>query len=267
MLLPAVPRADATAFACPGALFVWGPGSRSDRHRHHCVQLVLALSATLRFRQPIRGQWTEAGGVLVKPDAWHEVDARDTNVLIGFIDAESDLGGALCDRAAKDLAAIEPQTLARWRTQLGGPASLTPGVVGAWVTGTLLRDRRPVAIDHRVRRVLRILPDRLNEEHSVSLEALSKVVGLSPSRFLHLFTASVGVPLRPYVLWLRLQRGARELALGQSVADAAHAAGFADAAHFTRTFRRTLGATPRQVVHRGLAARARPTGGRNRSSA
>jgi len=72
---------------------------------------------------------------------------------------------------------------------------------------------------------------------------------------MHLFTKSVGVPLRPYVLWLRLQCGARALALGKSVADAAHAAGFSDAAHFTRTFRRMIGATPRQILRRGFAAR------------
>jgi AraC-like DNA-binding protein len=103
--------------------------------------------------------------------------------------------------------------------------------------------------------VLRQLPERLADDAAVSLEALADSVRLSPSRFLHLFTTSLGVPLRPYVLWLRLQRGARELALGKSVADAAHAAGFADAAHFTRTFRRTMGATPRQVLQRGVAAR------------
>jgi AraC-like DNA-binding protein len=72
---------------------------------------------------------------------------------------------------------------------------------------------------------------------------------------MHLFTTSVGVALRPYVLWLRLQRAAGELARGTSVADAAHAAGFSDAAHFARTFPRMLGATPRQVIRRGLAAR------------
>jgi len=72
---------------------------------------------------------------------------------------------------------------------------------------------------------------------------------------LHLFTTSVGVPLWPYVLWLRLQRRASELARGKSVANAAHVARFSDAAHFTRTFRRMIGATPRQVLRRGRAAR------------
>jgi AraC-like DNA-binding protein len=45
------------------------------------------------------------------------------------------------------------------------------------------------------------------------------------------------------------------LARGTSVADAAYAAGFSDAAHFTRTFRRMIGATPRQILRRGFAAR------------
>jgi hypothetical protein len=44
----------------------------------------------------------------------------------------------------------------------------------------------------------------------VSLDAVVASVGLSPSRFLHLFMTSVGVPLRPYVLWLRLRCGASE---------------------------------------------------------
>ena len=123
------------------------------------------------------------------------------------------------------------------------------------MTNTLLCERKPPSIDHRVRRVLRDLPNRLAEAEAVSLDVVAASVRLSPSRFLHLFTTSVGVPLRPYVLWLRLQCGARELARGKSVAEAAYAAGFADAAHFTRTFRRMIGATPRQVLRRGLAAR------------
>jgi AraC-like DNA-binding protein len=216
----------------------------------------MALRGTLRFRQRQRQRWTTCGAVLVRPDAWHEVNARGTDVLIAFVDAESELGAALAERTASEVAAIPPATVAEWRTHLGdAAASLTAARVEPWVTRTLLRDRRPPPIDYRVRRVLRALPGRLAEEEAVSLDAVAASVGLSPSRFMHLFTRSVGVPLRPYVLWLRLQCGARELALGKSVADAAHAAGFSDAAHFTRTFRRMLGATPRQILRRGFVAR------------
>jgi AraC-like DNA-binding protein len=176
-------------------------------------------------------------------------------VLIAFVDAESALGAALAARTTADVEPIPSDTVAEWRSQLGDAGSLTAARVEPWVTGTLLRDRRPSSIDHRVKRVLRTLPTRLAEAEAVSLEAVAASVGLSPSRFLHLFTTSVGVPLRPYVLWLRLQCGARELAAGKSVAESAQTAGFSDAAHFTRTFRRMMGATPRQVLQRGFAAR------------
>lgn len=255
MLLPASKYVGASAFTWPAALFLWGPGSWTDRHRHHCAQLVMALRGMLRFRGRQRQRWTKCEAVLVRPDAWHEVDARDTDVLIAFVDAESDLGAALAARTESAVAPIAPGTVAEWRTQLGEPASLTADRVRPWVTDTLLRDRRPPSLDYRVKRVLRALPNRLADADTVSLDAVAATVGLSPSRFMHLFTTSVGVPLRPYVLWLRLQCGAGELARGRTVTDAAHAAGFSDAAHFTRTFRRMIGATPRQVLRRGFAAR------------
>jgi AraC-like DNA-binding protein len=255
MLLPATPHAGTAAFTWPAALFVWGPGSWSDRHRHHCVQLVFALTGNLRFRERERQGWTTGGAVLVRPDAWHEVDARKTEVLIAFVDAESDLGAALIECAPDAVGPVDARIVTEWRAQLGDPSTLTSARVEPWVKKTLLRARRPPPLDPRVKRVLRSLPKRLADEDDVSLDSVAASVGLSPSRFLHIFTTSVGVPLRPYVLWLRLQRAAGELARGTSVAAAAHAAGFSDGAHFTRTFRRMIGATPRQVIQRGLAAR------------
>jgi AraC-like DNA-binding protein len=56
--------------------------------------------------------------------------------------------------------------------------------------------------------------------------------------------------VRRYVLWLRLQRAVAALSSGRSVTDAAYAAGFSDAAHLSRTFRRMLGCPPRDLVRR-----------------
>lgn len=255
MLLPTPRSEGASAFAWPAALFLWGPGSWSDLHRHHSVQLVFALRGSIRFRERARDRWVRCGAVVVKPDAWHEIDCRGIEVLIGFVDAESDLAAALGNWAGSNLSPIPPRMIAHWRSKLGNPDSLTAARVQPWVHDTLLPHRRPAPLDYRVKRILKTLPQRLADAEAVSLRALAKSVGLSPSRLMHLFTGSVGVPLRPYILWLRLQYAAGELARGRSVAAAGHEAGFSDAAHFTRTFRRMLGATPRQVLRRGLAAR------------
>jgi transcriptional regulator GlxA family with amidase domain len=61
---------------------------------------------------------------------------------------------------------------------------------------------------------------------------------------MHAFTESIGIPLRRYLAWLRLQRAAAAIVGGTPLAEAALAAGFSDAAHMSRTFRAMLGMTP-----------------------
>src|SRR5262249_14532606 len=96
---------------------------------------------------------------------------------------------------------------------------------------------------------------RLGVSDDFSLKTLARISGLSQSRFMHVFTESVRVPLRRYILWLRLQRASCELMDGVSVTTAAHSAGFSDAAHLTRTFRRMLGTTPSDLALRKRISR------------
>jgi len=119
-----------------------------------------------------------------------------------------------------------------------------------WLRECLLRRRGAVAVHPRVWRVLTHLRQQRSPLDDPSLKALAGIAGLSESRFMHVFTESVGVPVRPYILWLRLQRAACDLMNGASVTTAAHAAGFSDAAHLTRTFRRMLGVTPTDLALR-----------------
>jgi AraC-like DNA-binding protein len=255
MLIGGSKSRNPAALLWPAALVVWGPGSASSLHRHHCVQLVLALCETLRVRERASQRWTTCAGVLIRPDASHEVDATNTDVLIAFVDPESELGTALLDRVAAQITILSLADVAGWRSMLGSAATLDSARVEPWLRTELLHRAQIPRLDPRVKRTLRMLREQLAELNDVSLPHLARSVGLSPSRLMHLFTHSVGVPLRPYVLWLRIQRAAGELAAGRSVTEAAHAAGFSDSAHLTRTFRRMLGATPRDIVKRQPATR------------
>jgi AraC-like DNA-binding protein len=241
------------ALVWPAAMIVWGPGFTSAAHRHHSVQLVMALQGTLLVRGRPGDEWMKCGAFLVRPDAVHEVDARDTTVLIAFVDAESELGAALCERIHDDILRIRPSQVARWRAALGPAPS--EARVERWVRNQLLRRRRAVKIHPGVSRVLGYLRESLAVADDVSLDRLAGISGLSRSRFMHVFTESVGVPVRPYILWLRVQQAACELMIGASVTMAAQNAGFADAAHLTRTFRRMLGLTPSDLALRGRASR------------
>jgi AraC-like DNA-binding protein len=234
--------------AWPAAMIVWGPGFRSMAHHHHCVQLIVTLHGDMRVRGRPGKRWTKCGAALVRPDAVHEIDAPGGTIVIGFIDAESEIGAALIERITGDIAHVPVHEVARWRAMLG----TTPNkqTVERWLTRCLVRGKGVVTIHPGVRRVLSHLRQQQGSLDDSSLTALARIAGLSPSRFMHVFTESVGVPVRPYVLWLRLQRAACDLTNGATVTSAAHAAGFSDAAHLTRTFRRMLGTTPTEIALR-----------------
>ena len=84
---------------------------------------------------------------------------------------------------------------------------------------------------------------------SHSMAELGECAGLSASRFLHLFKAETGVPLRRYRLWNRHGRGGRAHSReGRSLTEAAHAAGFASSAHFSTAFRDMFGMMPSEFL-------------------
>lgn len=112
------------------------------------------------------------------------------------------------------------------------------------------------AVHPSVQRVLHYLDQSELGRSVTSLEHLATIAELSPSRLMHVFTLSMGVPLRRYLLSLRVQCAAAALAAGHTVTESAYIAGFADAAHLTRSFRRMVGMTPTEILRR---ARDKPS--------
>lgn len=101
---------------------------------------------------------------------------------------------------------------------------------------------QPAYVDTRINAALAFLRD--SPQAYDSIEALSARVHLSSSRFAHLFKKVVGVPVRRYVLWLKMRR-ALDLAIGgDSLTTAALSAGFADSAHLSRSVRAMMGIAP-----------------------
>jgi AraC-like DNA-binding protein len=101
-------------------------------------------------------------------------------------------------------------------------------------------------LDPRVAGVLASI--RASDDLRISLEDAAASVFLSPGRFAHLFTAHVGLPFRRYMLWRKLSRAMVAIGRSDSLAQAAYAGGFADAAHLTRTFNQMFGLPPSTLM-------------------
>jgi len=77
--------------------------------------------------------------------------------------------------------------------------------------------------------------------------ALAECAGLSEPRLQHLFKAETGVTLGQFKTALQMRHAAQVMASGSTLTVAAHAAGFADSAHFSRRFKKMFGVMPSMI--------------------
>ena len=106
-------------------------------------------------------------------------------------------------------------------------------------------------LDPRITKVLNKIQEA--DDLRVSLDTAAGMAFLSPSRFAHLFREQVGLPFSRYMLWRKMTRAMLAIGSERTIADAAQAADFADAAHLTRTFYQMVGMAP-SVLMRGTFA-------------
>lgn len=215
---------------------------KTDVHAHHVLQLTLALTGHVELESDgvcIRGE-----AVAIAPDAPHTFEATG---LVAHLFVASDgkagreITRSLCGK--RSLAAIHADLLgdfpARLRTSFQRNADDLRALAEALIARLAGESSRAEPLDPRIRKVIAWVAARLDQ--SVSLRDVTEVAGLSPGRTRHLFVEQTGLSFRTFLLWLRLVRAVELFADGASLTEAAHSAGFADSAHFSRTFRRMFG--------------------------
>jgi AraC-like DNA-binding protein len=225
------------AFIGPGWAAFVGRAGDNRPHAHHALQLVVAFDTPV----PV---WTEDAGMrlihtaVLDRDLRHALHPSEARVGLLYLDAESAAARALRPRAGTH-EPLPPETAwlhfdAATRGDVMAVGRLL-ALLGAAFSSTAPADA-----------VMQRVVERLSVEADVpaSLRVLATWTSLSVSRFAHRFRNHTGMPVRPYLRWLRLQRAAHAIAGQANITKAAHLAGFADAAHLSRTFQRHFGITP-----------------------
>ncbi len=226
------------------------PGHRypkTDFHSHHVIQVTLALRGRVEFD----GEAGSVSGVAVAiaPDTTHAFEA-DGLVAHLFVASDGRAGRQIARGLFSEGGPIAPISAhrlgdfpARLRAAFEDPQqsdedlrTLGRGLI-AQLAGGCVDARTP---DPRVQKIIAWAAARLDDQ-AVSLGDVAALIGLSPGRARHLFVQQTGMPFRTYLLWLRLVRAVELFAGGMSLTEAAHAAGFSDSAHLSRTFRRMFG--------------------------
>jgi len=215
----------------------------TDFHSHHAVQVTLSLGGRFALRTT---DHRIAADAAVAPDVSHIFEAEGLNAIL-FIEPESRAGRAIARRLFEREALVAiPPDLANDLIERLAATYRNPGKDDAslMALGRLLVARLAGTVDARlpdarVQQIIAYAATRLDDP--ITLGAVARSVGLSPGRARHLFVEQTGLPFRTYLLWLRITKAVGLFAGGSSLTEAAHEAGFADSAHFSRTFRRMFG--------------------------
>lgn len=222
-------------------------------HAHHAFQLVIGIDGDVGA-QGKKGDWRSGRGLVVPPDVEHSFDGLGSSAAMLFVDPESREGVWLRSSFKRDIAFVPAERVApaseALRTFLERPhesadmRTLILQCVQAMCAGAPPSRK----MDERVTKVLQEI--RASQDLRISLESAAASVFLSEGRFAHLFKQQVGLPFRRYMLWRKLARAVVAIGRERTLAAAAHAADFSDAAHLTRTFYQMFGIAP-SVMMRG----------------
>lgn len=230
-----------------GAMFIGSGGGTVHPHAHYAIQIVLGAPAGLLVQDGRRGEWTPCAGAIVPSRTVHSINVSDCDwSTVIFVEPETPAGRALARRTERRVQFLRPEEL-----------SDVPALEKAWRT-----DRNAAAVQDAARKLIlglsgispyapsdaRVLQAiehmRSRPDETLTLEDVAEAVNLSPSRFRHLFVEETGMPLRTYQLWRRFLRVWEFLMQGETLAGAAHAAGFSDSAHLSRTCKTMFGLAP-----------------------
>lgn len=234
-----------------GTLFLWpdhwqvvGQLMPNRPHRHISASLLVGLDQP--FRLQVEGRWRHTRAAIVAPDVPQALDPGNAAMWIAQLDPDSHFWCAMAPLVGDALSAD---------IELGDGALPHPherdcNAMRLHLASLVTRvGRHPVTLDPRVAKVCDSLRRNLPEKLDVS--ALAAEVGLSASRLSHLFRQQTGVPLRRFLLHMKMNRALTFWEPGKPVSHVAAEAGFYDQPHLVRTAREMFDALPSEYVSKG----------------
>lgn len=228
-------------------LFV-GSGLRTRTHRHLSASVTLSFDDAFEVR--LHDRVSRARLMVIGPDTEHALDARHAHVINLQLDPETELYARLRDGVLRERELLLAEAVDEGLLDTLTRACAEPRLPAERVVEALLErlgvPHATLQFDPRVAHALALL--KASFPAAPSSESLAKRVGASESRLMHVFREQVGVPLRRYTLWLRLRHLLFCVAAGDNLTHAAHAAGFADSAHFARVFSSMFGVPPSSLL-------------------
>lgn len=241
---------------------------------HHAIVVHLRPSVQVRGRVGGReiDERVRPGEVMIVPAGdevrWRWDPNRSVHALHLYLHPSFLRSAAVACGLAPNLIAVEPRTGIRDAQIRHLALSLLHELNEANVVGNLyaeslatvlamrivrhyscvrdVRVRKGGMAPGKLRRAIEFINEKLDWEDEFSLADVAETAGVSYYQFFRAFKQSMGLSPNQYLLERRVERAKRMLAETRCpIADISLRVGFASQSHFTSTFRRLTGATPR----------------------
>jgi len=220
-------------------------------HQHYAIQISIDLSRMCESQES--KQWQTYSALIIAPNYPHQIGGLGSFQATLLIEPDTKLGQLIVSQYLKEssireinLSLLEKQLVEFKKYLTKKKSCCVARKFSEYLLQQLLGSPSlPKGLDSRIQQALKLI----KESHSLDVTSgfIAHQLDLSESRFTHLFKDELNIPLRRYLLWLRLIKATRLLLSEHSFTSVAHEVGFSDGAHLSRTFKKMFGLTPTEV--------------------
>jgi AraC family transcriptional regulator len=222
----------------------FGRAGDASIHASPAIKICISLDGNFGLRISDENNWTNHRAAVIHAGQSHAIDGRGVSLAMLLIAPEGTLGQLFSGEGIDDIPDQTMSSILPLLHKVDDANTATQAYEE--VVRKIAENYQPAMTDPRVAQSIEWL--RVGREQGIIVGEIAAGVDLSEGRFSHLFTEHVRIPVRRYLLWLRLREALHLLANGGSLTETAHQAGFADSAHLSRTFRTALGIAPSDLI-------------------
>lgn len=219
-------------------------------HSHHAHEIIISFDSNVVLH--MEDGSVKARGLLLRKDISHATKVEGLALFI-YINPESKLGKRLSYILDENnVLKIEETVLEQIKGYITDliKNEYNGSEIAMYLTTVLVKDITQIEKNYnpdlRINNVISYIKSNLNKP--LDFKNLKDIACLSESRLIHLFKKEIGIPIRKYVLWCRVQEALKYFLKGHTLTQSAHLVGFSDVAHLTRTFVTMFGMNPSQIL-------------------
>jgi len=253
--------ANSYFFFWAGQFMYIGKAIDTSAHDHEAIQLALSFDHPF-FVKTQEGAFKKVMAVIIDSDQAHECRTNDNHFLLLNIDPMTTIGRALKKiyLTRQAVAELPAEQTTQFLKVIEQSLSIQPfdshrihDITRQFVY-ELCALKAGADVDEKSRKVMQLLEEK--QDDTLRVEDLAAEVALSPGHLTHLFKKQIGIPIKKYILWTRILLALQKVFETEDLREAALYAGFSDASHFSRTFRKMFGLYPSAILKNGANVQA-----------